>query len=401
MGHFAQLVFLDLLRRGHRECLYEVYIFRDLEPGDAVFAERLDVMLRNLSTIGADDERGRLFAVLFRRATHDGYIFDARHRAEKILDFLGRDVLSTANDEVFESTGDVVVTLFVHAPDVAGMEPAVFIDAGGSLFGHIVVPDHIVVATAAYFAVCPQRCEVARFRVYDGNFDAGESLSDGLAFTLDGRLEVSGHSHNGTCFGKPVRICDFLHEHLTLGLLHPVNGACRSRHDSGPERTQVESFEKRMVKNCDIHRRYAVCCGAFLLFYRCQHLHWIKLLKKDHCGSVIDATHYAKNAAEAMEEWHGNAYAVAAGEILACSDPEAIVGDAAMGELHAFRETGSAGRILHIDNIVHLALRLTGIIVGKRRFLCERLHFIESVHSALFCFAKEENALEVRIGGAL
>ena len=280
------------------------------------------------------------------------------------------------------------------------MEPAVLVDAGGGLFGHIVVADHVVVATAAYFAIRPQWREVTRFRVYDCDFNAGKRLSDSLAFALDGRFEVSCHRHDGTCFGKSVGVCDFPHEHFCLGLLHPVDGACRARHDAGSERTQIELVEERMVENCNVHRRYAVGCGAFLLFYRHQHLHRIELFEKDHRGAVIDAAHNAQDAAETVEERHWNAYAVAAGEVLARPDPESVIGDAAVGELHTLGKAGGAGRILHVHDIIRLALGLTGEIVCKWRFIGESLHFVERVHAALFLFAKEEYALEVRIGGA-
>ena len=155
--HLAQLVLLDLLRRRHREDVEEVDELRNLEPADLVFAEDLDIMLRNGRTVGSDDERRGLLAVFLRGAADNRDVADAGHRAEEVLDLLGRNVLAAADDEVFEAARDEVVTLFVHAPDVAGVEPAVGVDALRSLFGHVVVALHVVEAAAADFAVFADR----------------------------------------------------------------------------------------------------------------------------------------------------------------------------------------------------------------------------------------------------
>ena len=128
-----------------------------------------------------------------------------------------------------------------------------------------------------------------------------------------------------------------------------------------------------------------------------HHLHRVELLEEHHRRAVVDAAHDAEDASEAVEERHGDAHAVAAGEVLAGSDPEAVVRDVAVRKLYALRESRRAGRVLHVDDVVHVALRLTREIRLMRRLAGEALHLVEGVHSAVLFAAEEEYALEARI----
>ena len=397
MGHLAQLVLLDLLRRSHREDVEEVHILRNLEPGDPVLAEHLNVMFRKRHAVGRDDERRRLFAILLGGTADNRHVLHAGHRADEVLYLLGRDVLAAADDEILESAGDVVVAILVHAANVTGMEPAVFVDALRGLLGHLVVALHVVVAAAADFAISVDGRDLTRLGIDDGDFDSGHRLTDRLALALDGLLEVTRHRHHGARLGKAVRVRDFAHEHPLLCLLHAVHGACRTGHDAGAEGTEIKLGEERMVEHRDVHRGNAVRCGALLLLYGRHHLHGVELLEEHHRRTVVHAAHHAKHAAEAVEERNGDANTIAAGEVLAGSDPEAVVRDVAVRELDALREAGRAGRVLHVHHIVHVAFCLTGKIFLLRRFAGEALHLIQRVHPAVLLAAEEENALEARI----
>ena len=152
-----------------------------------------------------------------------------------------------------------------------------------------------------------------------------------------------------------------------------------------------------MVEHRDVHRRHAVGRRAFLLFDRSHHLHRIELFEKHHRRAVIDAAHDAEHAAEAVEKRHGDADAVAAGEVLARADPETVVGDVAVGELHALRKTGRAGSVLHVDDVVHVALRLALEIFGLGDFAGEGFHLVQGIHAAVLLAAEEEHALQMRI----
>ena len=281
MGELAELVLLYLLRSGHREDVHEVDVLRDLEPRDAVLAERRHVVLGDVGAVGADDERGRLLAVLLRGAADDGDVLDARHGAEEILDLLGGDVLAAADDEVLEPPGDVVVSVGVHAADVAGVEPAALVDALRCLLGHLVVALHRVEAAAAYLAVDAYGRELLRVGVDDRDLDAGERLADCLALALDGRLEVARHSHHGAALGQAVGVADFLHVHPVEDLLHPVDRARGAGHDAGPEAREVELREERVVEHGDVHRRHAVRRRAALALDGGHHLHRVELLEDE------------------------------------------------------------------------------------------------------------------------
>ena len=185
MRHFAQFVLLYLLRRRHREDIEEVNILRNLEPADLVFAENLNVVFGDFRSVGADDERSGLLAVFLRGAADNSDIANAGHRTEEVLDLLGRNILAAADDKVFKTARDEIVTFLVHAPDIAGVEPAVGVDTFRGLFGHIVIALHVVKTAAADFAIFADRSDFARFGVDDGDLDTGKRLTDRLTLTLD------------------------------------------------------------------------------------------------------------------------------------------------------------------------------------------------------------------------
>ena len=180
-----------------------------------------------------------------------------------------------------------------------------------------------------------------------------------------------------------------------------MDRARRTRHDAGPERREVELLEARMVKHRDIHRRNAVCRSALLALNRLHNEKRIELLEEHHRGAVVDAAHHAEDTAEAVEERHWDANAVARGEILARADPEAVVRDVAVGELHALREASRAARVLHVHDVVHVARRLTRDILLLRHLARERLHLVERVHAAMLLRPQVEHPLEVRVLRAL
>ena len=118
-----------------------------------------------------------------------------------------------------------------------------------------------------------------------------------------------------------------------------------------------------MIKHRDIHCRNAVSSGALLFLDGRHHLNRIELLEENHRRAVIYATHHSEDAAETMKERNRDADTVAAREILAGSNPKAVVGYAAVCELNAFGKTSCAGSILHIDDIVYIAQRLPHEII--------------------------------------
>ena len=178
-----------------------MHVLRNLEPGYLVLAVHLNVVFRERHAVRRDDERRRLFAVLLRRAADDRNVLDAGHGTEEILDLLRRDVFAAADDEILETSGDIVVAVLVHASNVAGMKPAVLVDALRRLFGHLVVALHVVEAAAADLAIRIEWRDLAGFRIDDRHLDAGKRLADRLTLALDGLLEVARHGHHRPSLG--------------------------------------------------------------------------------------------------------------------------------------------------------------------------------------------------------
>ena len=74
--------------------------------------------------LGHDERDDHLAAVVVGDAEH-GDVGDLRVRVEHVLDFLGRDVLALADDDVLDAAGDDDRAVLVEARHVAGVQPAV------------------------------------------------------------------------------------------------------------------------------------------------------------------------------------------------------------------------------------------------------------------------------------
>ena len=162
-----------------------------------------------------------------------------------------------------------------------------------------------------------------------------------------------------------------------------MNGARRTGHYSGAKRTEIELREERMVEHRDVHRGDAVSGGAFLLLDGCHDLYRIELLEEHHRRPVVHAAHHAQHTTEAVEERHGDADTVAAGKVLACTDPETVVRDIPVRKLNALREARSSGGVLHVHDIVHVALCLARKIRLLRRFAGKALDLVQRIHAAV------------------
>ena len=68
-----------------------------------------------------------------------------------------------------------------------------------------------------------------------------------------------------------------------------------------------------------------------------------------------------------------------------------------MRELHALREARRARGVLHVHDVVHVALRLALQVVLPRRLHREGHHLVERIHAPVLLAAEEHDALEVRV----
>ena len=98
------------------------------------------------------DEGRRLRAVVLAGHADKLDVLHTLHVADEVLDLLGRDVLAAADDDILDASRDVVVAVGIHVPDVAGVQPAVGVDALGGLLGQLVVDLHRDEAAAADLA---------------------------------------------------------------------------------------------------------------------------------------------------------------------------------------------------------------------------------------------------------
>ncbi len=74
---------------------------------------------------GRDDERHDHLAAVFVGDAEHRDVGDRRVRVEHVFDFLGRDVLALADDDVLDPAGDEDRAVLVEAAEVAGVQEAV------------------------------------------------------------------------------------------------------------------------------------------------------------------------------------------------------------------------------------------------------------------------------------
>ena len=121
----AQHVLADLARGGARQLVHQHDDLGGLLPGGPGRGEvgpgLLDV---EGEPRAGDHDRADALA---QRRVRDGDHRHVRHRRvgdQQVLDFLGRDVLAAADDDVLEPVGDGQAPAGVDPPDVPGPEPA-------------------------------------------------------------------------------------------------------------------------------------------------------------------------------------------------------------------------------------------------------------------------------------
>ncbi len=96
---------------------------------------------------GRDDHRARPFARPRVGHPDDRHLGDVRMADEQVLDFLGRDVLAVADDDVLRSTGDDEAVA-VPAAEIPGAEVAVVVEGVGLVLGVQIADQHLGAARA-------------------------------------------------------------------------------------------------------------------------------------------------------------------------------------------------------------------------------------------------------------
>ena len=132
-----------------RQCVPNDNLFRDLELGQALAQEQFaQVGQIGRSLIGRDDDGARPLPGALVGHADDRDLGDARMVDEHVLDFLGRDVLAVADDDVLGPAGDDQVTVVDPAAEITGPEVTLVIEGRGLVFGMQVADQHLRAARA-------------------------------------------------------------------------------------------------------------------------------------------------------------------------------------------------------------------------------------------------------------
>ena len=100
------------------------------------------------------------------------------------------------------------------------------------------------------------------------------------------------------------------------------------------------------------HLGYAVKCRAALLVDRGEHYQWVEAFQHYFRTAVCQAVHGGKYHAKAVEQWYADAELVIGGKLHVLTGKETVVGNVVVGKHDAFRESRSAGGVLHVHYIV-------------------------------------------------
>ena len=398
-GLFAELEFLDFAAGGEGVFGDEEDVFGDFVGGEVFFDVVADVFFGEGLAAVEDDEGDGDFAVFFVGGADDLDVLDFGEGEEEVLDFLWGDVFAAADDDVLDAAGDAVVAGFVAGAEVAGVQPAVLVDDGGGLFGHLVVALHDVVAAAADFALGVGGQGLVGGGVEDGDFDAGEGGADGGDAEFDG-VGAVGLGHAGGGFGEAVDGGDFDDVHVGDDAFHDFDGADGAGHDAGAEGGHVEHLEHGVGVHGDEHGGDAVEDGAFFLVDGGEAEEGVEGFDDDEGGAVGEDGHDAEGDAETMEEGHLEAELVGGGEALAVADAPAVVEDVVVGEHDALGEAGGAGRVLHVDDVVAGEGGLCILEDGVGLVVADEHEFGGGIHAAVFFLADvaDEFELGIRLG---
>src|SRR5580693_3943540 len=130
---FAQTGLEQFARGGARQCLVDHHgVLGNLEVGEMPAAVPDDRRQIHLCTIGVED-RANLLTHDVVWDGEDGGIGDTRRCQQHTFDFHARDVLPSADDDVFDPVDDVYAARVVDTHNVPGVHPSVDDRGGGGL----------------------------------------------------------------------------------------------------------------------------------------------------------------------------------------------------------------------------------------------------------------------------
>src|SRR5438093_1032922 len=146
---FAHLEFLDLSADGRRKFGDELHVPRHFVMRNIFPAESADVVGRGglaWTKLYPDTQFFTVFRI--RNAEHGG-LRDVGMYEKKFFDFARINILTAANDHVFQPSCDLVTAVRPTDREIARMYPPIVVDSSGRCFRIFVVTQHGAVAARA------------------------------------------------------------------------------------------------------------------------------------------------------------------------------------------------------------------------------------------------------------
>ena len=341
-----------------------------------------------------DDESAYGFTVFLRGNTGYLHVFYAFQLIEELFYLAGIDIFTTADNHVLDASCDAVIAVLVLHSKVSRVQETVLVNDFGRGFRVFVVTLHGVVSAVAHFTLYAYGTLFSGFGVDNLYFRMFKVVSYGIATYIE-RVVYPGGGHSGSSFGQPVN-AGHLHVHFLFHLLHQLYRAEGTCHDTRTEAGHVEHVEHRMVQFGNEHGGYAVKCRAALLVDRGEHYQRVEAFHHYFCTAVCQAVHGGKYHAKAVEQWYADAELVIGGKLHVLTGKETVVGNVVVGKHDAFRESRSAGGVLHVHYIVASDLTFELIQATVFYIVAQEKYFGRVVHAPVLLLPHVDDIFHIR-----
>ncbi len=245
---------IDLLARGQRQCIDDLYAFRELVRGESRRREVAEVGERRRTVrVPRDDDRDTDLAHHVVGPGHDRDRRDVGMGREHALDLDRVDVVAAAYVHLLAATDEAQAAAVVDPAEVAGADEAVGSERGPRLLGVAPVARHHCGGAQADLADLV-RGDVAALRVADCEIDARVRPPDADDRVLLGIVECGAETDAG--FRARVARRERGAE-ATACLLGETGRDRSAARDDVLHRRQVEAIELGIAQHQRELRRYA------------------------------------------------------------------------------------------------------------------------------------------------
>ena len=140
--------------------------------------------------------------------------------------------------------------------------------------------------------------------------------------------------------------------HLFDDVLHDLDGAGRACHDTGAHMRKVGRRKVLVLQHCDEHGGDTVECRDLQLVYAVKRNAGREIRDRAKRSAVRDRGGHCKHHSEAVEHGHLDHKPVGGGKIHTVADVFAVVDDIVVRQHDALGESGCAGGVLHVADVV-------------------------------------------------